>query len=124
VREALVYLSERDCQMTTKIRKKTGRPAPPRTHPSGRTRRVILGTVPDFAYRGPGVRISSVVPDSPAALAGLKANDILIALDGKKIESLRGYSNLLKSCSPGDTVEIRIKRGDGERTMKAVLKAR
>ncbi len=37
-----------------------------------------LGTIPDFAYAGTGVRMSGSVPGSPAEAAGLKAGDIIV----------------------------------------------
>ena len=41
-------------------------------------RSASLGTVPDFAYSGEGVRISGVTPDSAAEEVGLQAGDILL----------------------------------------------
>ena len=52
--------------------------SPPSTGP----RRASLGTMPDFAFAGPGVRVQEVMPGSPAAAAGIQPGDVLVALDG------------------------------------------
>ena len=122
LREAVVYLSERDKPLTSKIGKgpaKTGEnPAP-----SG-GRRASLGTMPDFAYPGPGVRVAKVMPDSAASKAGIQDGDLVQAINGKKVAHLRGYSDLLKTFAPGDTIRILILRKGKELTLKAKLKAR
>ena len=64
-------------------------------------RKVSLGVVPDFAFAGPGVRLEGVVPGSPAEAAGLRAGDILLAVDGKELPGLKALSALLKSLPPG-----------------------
>jgi len=87
-------------------------------------RRAGLGTVPDFAFDGPGVRVQDVVPESAAAAAGIRAGDVLLALDGVEMDGLRAYSDLLKARSPGDRVELRVRRGDEVLTIEAVLEAR
>jgi hypothetical protein len=87
-------------------------------------RRAALGTVPDFAYPGPGVRVEDLVPGSAAEAAGLRAGDVLVAFDGKPIDGLRGYSEALKAHAPGDTVVVTVER-DGERLeLTATLTAR
>ncbi len=48
-----------------------------------------LGVVPDFAFAGPGVRLEGVVPGSPAEAAGLRAGDVLLAVDGKELAGLK-----------------------------------
>ncbi len=42
-----------------------------------------------------GVRFADVRPGSPAAKAGLKAGDILIEFDGKKIQNLYDFTYAL-----------------------------
>jgi hypothetical protein len=37
---------------------------------------VSFGSIPDFAFAGPGVRIGGVVAGSPAEKAGLKEGDV------------------------------------------------
>jgi S1-C subfamily serine protease len=73
-------------------------------------RRAALGTVPDFAFEGEGVRLTGVMPESPAAGAGLREGDILVAVNGQGIVDLRGYAEVLRKLAPGDAVAIEYQR--------------
>ena len=119
--EAVVYLAERLEPLTITIKGE----AAPSSHPSGPpttgARRASLGTMPDFGFSGPGVRVQQVMPGSAAERAGLLAGDVLIAFNGKPVADLRGYSTLLKSKQPGDTVEVTVLRDGEERTVTATL---
>jgi len=126
VREAAVYLSQREAPLTSQLSAKRGAPPGRAPAPPGRPggRRASLGTRPDFQYRGPGVRISGVTEGSPAEAAGLEANDVLLAIDGKPVEDLRGYAGILRAKKPGDVITIRLRRGEQELTVKAKLTTR
>jgi len=87
-------------------------------------RSASLGTVPDFAYSGEGVRISGVTPESAAAEAGLQAGDILLSYNGEEISDMRAYSNFLRQSAPGDKVDINVNREGIELFVEATLKAR
>ncbi|MGD9598973.1 MAG: M28 family peptidase [Steroidobacteraceae bacterium] len=87
-------------------------------------RKVSFGVVPDFAYTAGGVRIDSLVPDSPAARADLQAGDILLTLHGEPVDTLQAFSNVLKSMQPGSLVEVKYRRGDAIETVAVELAAR
>ena len=87
-------------------------------------RSASLGTVPDFAYSGEGVRISGVTPGGAAEEAGLKAQDVLLNYDGEAIEDMQSYSNLLRQSGPGDTITIDVLREGQMISIEATLKAR
>jgi len=116
VREAVQYLAERDRPLT----KAGAAPAPA----AGQGRRVSLGTMPEFGFAGPGVLVKSVLEGSPAEKAGVKPGDVLLAIDAKELKGLREFSEALKAHAPGDTVKVRLKRGDEELTLEATLTAR
>ncbi|MCP4899434.1 MAG: PDZ domain-containing protein, partial [bacterium] len=122
--ETVAYLADRVDPLNITI-EESSKSEPVSSHPSAQSsRRVSLGTMPDFGFSGPGVRIHQVMPDSPAADAGLQAGDVLLATDGHELDGLRDFSNRLKSYSAGDSVNLLIDR-DGERkTVTATLKAR
>jgi hypothetical protein len=116
-RETVAYLAERTEPLTVTI-SGAAATAPPA---GGEPRRASLGTMPDFAFAGPGVRVQEVAPGSPAASAGVRAGDVLIALDGLPIADLRGYSAALKARQPGDTVELTVRRDGEEKVLTATL---
>jgi hypothetical protein len=78
----------------------------------GPARKVSLGTVPDFAWDGRGMRLSGTMAGSPAEKAGLRDGDVIVAVDGREVGSLRDFSTILKSLAAGAGVRLRWLRGD------------
>ncbi len=120
-REAVEYLAQRPDALTATI---SASPAPAgadRGPADGSARRVSFGLVPDYNHQGKGVRAESVVPDSPAARAGILAGDVLLALDGEVIADLGAFSENLKRHKPGDSVVTKLRRGDAELTRQVEL---
>jgi S1-C subfamily serine protease len=74
---------------------------------------VGLGTLPDYAYEGKGLRLSGVRAGSPADKAGLKAGDIILKLGAHKIENIYDYMNALKQSQAGIEIKAAITR-DGK----------
>jgi serine protease Do len=68
-----------------------------------------------------GVKISEVMPDTAAFKAGLKANDIVLALGSTTVKDVPGFQEAVAQHKPGDEVTLRIKRGDEEKEIKATL---
>ena len=58
-----------------------------------------------------GAAITAVVPDGPAAAAGLLPGDVIVRLDGAPIDSYRTLSRLVGSLDAGDEVELEVRRG-------------
>jgi len=77
-----------------------------------RARSVFFGSSVDFGYQGQGYRIGRVLPESPAAKAGLKDGDLIVSLDGKKVEGMRDFVARLQAHKPGDQVRIEVRRGE------------
>ncbi len=59
---------------------------------------------------GLGVLISEVVPDSPAAKAGLKGGDVLVSVDGKSIDGPAALSNYVREKKGGDQIKVDVRR--------------
>ena len=119
--EAVVYLAERLEPLTVTIKGESAPTGHPGAAKTAGARRASLGTMPDFGFEGPGVRVQQVMPSSAAEKAGLLAGDVLAAIDGQPVTDLRGYSTLLKSRSPGDEVEVTVIRDGVETTVTATL---
>jgi serine protease Do len=60
--------------------------------------------------RAAGAEITSVQENSPAARAGLKMGDVVIAVDGRPIETSSELQTLLAQRQPGDRVRLTIVR--------------
>ena len=73
---------------------------------------------------GVGSIIETVQPDSPAAEAGIKVDDIVLAVDSEPVNGQAGLVAAIRDRSPGDTITIDLVR-DGERlSVSATLVAR
>ncbi|MCU1328155.1 MAG: peptidase [Bryobacterales bacterium] len=83
-----------------------------------------FGSIPDFAEPPKGVRFADVKEGSPAALAGLKAGDILITFGDKDIANLYDFTYALRSHKPGDEVLVEVLRKDKKLAVKVTLTER
>jgi serine protease Do len=72
---------------------------------------------------GKGVLVASVTDNSSAAKAGIKAGDVIIAVDDKRIEGIGSLVKALSSKSEG-TVAVKIIRNHAEQTINVTLEKR
>lgn len=91
-------------------------------YPPKREGKVSLGVIPDYAYSGRGCRISGVMPDTPAEAGGLKEGDVIVRINSDSVNSLKEFSDILKSLSPGSKIRISFLRDGRERTSETELK--
>jgi serine protease Do len=68
-----------------------------------------------------GAFISQVGQTSPAATAGLKAGDVIIAIDGKSISSSDDALKAIRSHSIGDTIQVSYYRGKSLQSASVTL---
>ena len=68
-----------------------------------------------------GALVASVGEKSPAEKAGLKAGDIILKFDGKKVETMRALPKLVSNTKVGKTVELEIWRNKKLITKKLTL---
>jgi S1-C subfamily serine protease len=90
----------------------------------GSTRRIGVSTAPlskqlgeYFGAQNGGVLISTVVENGPAAKAGLKAGDVITAVDGSAVKSANEFIKELGNKKDGD-VTLTIIRDKSQRTIK------
>lgn len=60
--------------------------------------------------RAEGVLISNVRPDGPAAKAGMQIGDVILDVNGEKIETLRELPRVIAETEPGSDAEIKVWR--------------
>ena len=70
---------------------------------------------------GKGVLVTSVSDDGPAAKAGLKAGDVITAIDGEKVEGAGDVARGINKKKEGD-VTLTVIRNKNQRTMTVTPK--
>jgi hypothetical protein len=89
---------------------------------------VLISPVPEVLFdqltdlpRGQGVVVTHVLPDSPAARAGLRRHDILLDYDGQKIRDCEHFARLIQADKPERKVRINVLRGGRSTVVEATL---
>lgn len=83
-----------------------------------------FGSIPDMAFQGTGVKFSDLREGSPAAKAGLKAGDVMIEFDGKKIDNLYDFTYALRGKKVGDQITVKVIRAGETLEVPVKLEAR
>jgi Peptidase family M28/PDZ domain/PA domain len=86
--------------------------------------RVYLGTIPNYAESNDGLKIDGVRDDSPAAKAGLKANDKIVKIAGRDVKNVYDYTYALGEMKAGQEYEIEVVRGSERLKLKITPEAR
>jgi C-terminal processing protease CtpA/Prc len=68
-----------------------------------------------------GVVVSSVVPDSPAAKAGLKENDVVTEINGQHLEGAVQFRRMIREIPAGRTVQLTLWRDGRAQTLSVTL---
>ena len=76
-----------------------------------KTRENDSGTLDELFFR-PGVRVTQVVENSPAAAAELRIGDVVLAFDEHELNDPDALDALLREASAGARVSVRVQRGD------------
>ena len=68
-----------------------------------------------------GALVGDVLPGAPAAKAGLKSGDVIVAIDGKPITDAHTLQLTVSQISPGTTVAVKIIRNGFSKTVNVLL---
>jgi serine protease Do len=60
-----------------------------------------------------GVLVEQVVPGSPADEAGLRRGDVIAAVGREPVDSAQQFVDDVRDAKPGDSLALRVQRGDG-----------
>jgi S1-C subfamily serine protease len=82
--------------------------------------RALPPRVADRLGRHRGVEVTGVVAGGPAAQAGVRPEDIVVALDGQPVEAISDMQRVLTGDRAGRTIEAQLVRG-GEVLALAVV---
>jgi len=71
-----------------------------------------------------GVLVTDVREGSPAAVAGLQKNDVLLGVNGAEIKSFENLKQVLADKKPNDVITVTFLRGDEKKDVKVTLGTR
>lgn len=91
---------------------------------TGRASLPFIGISGENLPRGRGALVREVVEGGPSEAAGLKAGDIIVGLDGKRVASMDELISLLIQQNVGDTVVVEYERDDAKRSARVKLAPR
>jgi hypothetical protein len=93
----------------------------PGANPFADPEKPVLGIKMDMRPEQRGVIVVGVTDGSPAATAGLKVADIIVALDGNKIENSHNFLQLITKRNAGDRVKLDFLRDNTAHSATATL---
>jgi serine protease Do len=73
---------------------------------------------------GRGVVIGMVDHDSPAGKAGLREHDVILSLDGQKVDNVEMLRRAIRATTPGKTVPVVVSREGQQMTFNVQLQQR
>jgi serine protease Do len=68
-----------------------------------------------------GALVASVIPDSPAAKAGIKPGDVITAADGREIKTVNDLPRLVAATPVGTKLQLTIVRSGKRETVEATI---
>jgi S1-C subfamily serine protease len=68
--------------------------------------------------------VVGVAEDGPAAEAGIEVGDMILAVDGERLQRGMDPREMLSAYQPGDRIELTIRRGERTRTVQVTLGSR
>ncbi|MGW1725600.1 trypsin-like peptidase domain-containing protein [Streptomyces sp. NPDC002306] len=96
---------------------------------TGRATHPVIGVTLDMDFAGDGARVaaksgaggSPVTAGGPGDRAGLRAGDVITAVDGRRVHSGEELIVKTRAHRPGDRLELTVERGGRARTIILVL---
>jgi serine protease Do len=68
-----------------------------------------------------GVVLGKIVPDSPAAKAGLKENDVVTEINGQRVEGAAQFRRMIHEIPAGRSIQLTVWRDGRTQTISATL---
>lgn len=86
------------------------------------TYKVVMGLAPGYGEDGKeGMQVDSVSLEGPADVAGMKADDRIVEINGKKVANVYDYMAAMRNNKAGDSVEVIVHRKDKRITFQVTL---
>ena len=84
-------------------------------------RKLQLGVGIQDMENGKGVKITSVTENSPAALAGIKKDDVILSVNGTQLTDINDLRKMLNDTKEGDKWKIEYERGNKKSSTEVVF---
>jgi serine protease Do len=68
-----------------------------------------------------GVLVGKIIPDSPAAKAGLKENDVVTEINGQRVEGAAQFRRMVHEIPAGRSIQLTVWRDGRSQTISATL---
>jgi putative serine protease PepD len=90
----------------------------------GEFEHAYLGVSTEDVEDAAGARLAEVRPGTPAERSGLRAGDVVTALDGEEITSADELRTRIDAQKPGDEIELTVERDGDTQTLTVTLGTR
>jgi serine protease Do len=94
---------------------------PDRNEWAPKPRKLQLGVGIQDMENSKGVKITSVTENSPAALAGIKKDDVLLSVNGTALTDINDLRKMLNNSKEGDKWKIEYERGSKKSNTEVVF---
>ncbi|MEU4682172.1 S1C family serine protease [Streptomyces xinghaiensis] len=95
---------------------------------TGRATHPVIGVTLDMRFTGDGARVGvddgdrpAVTPDGPGDRAGIRAGDVITAVNGARVHNGEELIVKIRAHRPGDRLELTLERDGRERTLRLTL---
>jgi membrane-associated protease RseP (regulator of RpoE activity) len=68
-----------------------------------------------------GALLEKIIPDSPAAKAGLKENDVVTEINGQRVEGAEQFRRMIREIPAGRTAQLSVWRDGRQQTLTVTL---
>lgn len=62
--------------------------------------------------------VEEVLRGSPAALAGLRPDDLIVYIDGELVQSIKAFRDIMRQVGPGTEIKLEVQRGSNLKSLK------
>jgi len=92
------------------------------SQPSAETARSYVGIkLSELGFHHVSAYVERVRAGSPAAQAGIKADDLIVAIDSKRIADAEAFQKAVEDLIPGQTAQFTVKRGTQVIVLRVVV---
>lgn len=96
-------------------------PTKNRSTTSARSFKVTMGLMPSYSSTEAGLKVDGVSEGKPAQKAGIQTGDLIVKIGELDIKDVQTYMDALGKFEKGQTVPVKVKRGNEELTLSVTF---